>query len=551
MKNKHTVEKLVFIIILIAYLIYAAVYIERTSFNVGKETYYALFDDAMISMRYAKNLASGYGLVWNPQGERIEGFTNPLWVLLMSIFHLFPIPISKISLSIQICGALFLTANLFFIRKIAQAISHNAWVSLLAVFLTAFYYSLNNWGLQGMEVSLLTLMVSISVWLMLKQLDMQRFSPLPYIILAIATLVRMDVGVIYVVSLLFFLFADATHRKELLLWGIGLLLFFVVGQTALRFWYFGELLPNTYYLKVTGIPLWFRVGHGIYVFFQSIWVSNWVFFLIAASILITQRNSFTLLLTAIISFQCLYSMYVGGDAWEHKGGTNRFISTIMPLFFVLFCYALENLRSLLVKTMQTKIKLPSIILMACFVVISLFNFNTVLEKDGAKKWLLIKQPIFAAGTEYETKLGLTIKKFTQPQATLAVITAGNIPYFAERNAIDLLGKSDKVVAHTKMHTSLTLDELTYGYRPGHTKWDYAYSIGKLQPDVIAQTLVEFNDEEAAPFLEGNYTFVKINGNPYHLRNKSPNILWDKVEEMRDKTDSGTMSTPLEEIESVQ
>ena len=39
----------------------------------------------MISMRYAWNFSHGQGLVWNP-GERIEGFTNLLWTLVMSIF---------------------------------------------------------------------------------------------------------------------------------------------------------------------------------------------------------------------------------------------------------------------------------------------------------------------------------------------------------------------------------------------------------------------------------------------------------------------------------
>ena len=39
-------------------------------------------DDAYISFRYARNLADGFGLVWNI-GERVEGYTNFLWTLLM------------------------------------------------------------------------------------------------------------------------------------------------------------------------------------------------------------------------------------------------------------------------------------------------------------------------------------------------------------------------------------------------------------------------------------------------------------------------------------
>jgi hypothetical protein len=37
-------------------------------------------EDAYITFRYAKNLASGYGLVYNP-GEQVMGFTSPLWAL--------------------------------------------------------------------------------------------------------------------------------------------------------------------------------------------------------------------------------------------------------------------------------------------------------------------------------------------------------------------------------------------------------------------------------------------------------------------------------------
>ena len=40
-------------------------------------------DDAFISFRYAKNLADGQGLVFNP-GERVEAYSNFSWVLLQS-----------------------------------------------------------------------------------------------------------------------------------------------------------------------------------------------------------------------------------------------------------------------------------------------------------------------------------------------------------------------------------------------------------------------------------------------------------------------------------
>jgi len=82
--------------------VYYGVFIFKTSFLLNGERYFCLYDDAMISMRYAKNLAQGFGLVWNPGGERVEGFTNPLWVLFMAGLHLLPVPAAKMSLLVQI-----------------------------------------------------------------------------------------------------------------------------------------------------------------------------------------------------------------------------------------------------------------------------------------------------------------------------------------------------------------------------------------------------------------------------------------------------------------
>src|SRR6185312_6613950 len=45
-------------------------------------------DDAYITFRYARNLAHGLGPVWNA-GERVEGYTNFLWMLLASLAERF------------------------------------------------------------------------------------------------------------------------------------------------------------------------------------------------------------------------------------------------------------------------------------------------------------------------------------------------------------------------------------------------------------------------------------------------------------------------------
>src|SRR5262249_44701103 len=120
------------------YCIYAGIFIYRTSFLVQGVRYFCLFDDAMISMRYARNLAHGDGLVWNPGGAHVEGYTNPLWVLYMGLLHLLPVLSSKICLLVQISSALILCATLFVIKQISDRITGSSWIAALcAMTLTA------------------------------------------------------------------------------------------------------------------------------------------------------------------------------------------------------------------------------------------------------------------------------------------------------------------------------------------------------------------------------------------------------------------------------
>ena len=45
-------------------------------------------DDAYVSFRTVDNFVSGHGLTWNAN-ERVQAFTNPLWVFLVSAVYFF------------------------------------------------------------------------------------------------------------------------------------------------------------------------------------------------------------------------------------------------------------------------------------------------------------------------------------------------------------------------------------------------------------------------------------------------------------------------------
>jgi hypothetical protein len=63
---------------------------------------------------------------------------------------------------------------------------------------------------------------------------------------------------------------------------------------------------------------------------------------------------------------------------------------------------------------------------------------------------------------------------------MAHVLAGTVPYFADRPAVDLLGKCDSRIAHMRARPGLR--------KPGHNKFDFAYSLGELKPDLVVAPL---------------------------------------------------------------
>ena len=525
--NSKTLRNILFALLALGYLFYCQRYIAATSFEIEGKTYYVLFDDAMISMRYAYNLAHGNGLVWNP-GERVEGITNPLWTGVMALIHLLPVGLNETGLYIQILGASLLTLNLFLVRKLVEAFSNDLFVMLSAVALTAFYAPLNSFGLLGMEVSLLTLTLTGAVLLAVKSEN--RFNVWVYVLLAASTLVRFDMAVPYLVFLGILFWTQKENRKAHLVWGLGLLILFLGGQSLARYAYYGEWLPNTYYLKVEGWNMTLRLLRGMYAFVQFAYFHNWVLFLLPLTIFIFRRDWKVALLFCLLAGQIAYSVYVGGDAWENHGGANRYIVIAMPLYFIGFSWAaMEWLRRATISLGLKQQNLTELGWRSVFLVLfafSLLTFNALLgEWKSIERWNLARRPDYVAGNDRNLRIAISLEKITKPGASVAVVGAGTIPYLLpDRYAIDILGKADPYIAHQNVRTPMGIPDIP-NMRPGHMKWDYAYTIGELKPDVIV-SLWENTSDEAAPYM-GDYDFVAIGPKvKVFLRRGSTNINWE-------------------------
>jgi hypothetical protein len=62
-------------------------------------------DDSYITYRYARNVVRGLGPVYNP-GERVEGHTNFLWMMMLAFFGTVGTPFSAVIVLSQVLGVL-------------------------------------------------------------------------------------------------------------------------------------------------------------------------------------------------------------------------------------------------------------------------------------------------------------------------------------------------------------------------------------------------------------------------------------------------------------
>jgi hypothetical protein len=496
----------------------------------------------MVSLGYARNLAEGHGLTWTPGAAPVEGYSNFLWTLWMTAVQLPGTPDRWASAAVMISGAVLLLANAVLIRAVARSVVPGSpLTAAIAVAFAAFYYPLVYWTLRGLEAGLVAVLMSASALLVLRMWKRARGADLLLLGAACAAgvLTRDDFAVFWLLvagTVLATAPPAARLRAGLLVVGIPLVA--VAGHEVLRIAYYGDPLPNTYYLKLGGVDLATRLGRGAASLAAGTMTQLYAPIVLAAvgtgSRALGPRRAW--LLGAPFAAQCAYSLYVGGDTFE-IGLANRFVSPAVPLLAVLAVvgarrlFAADASRERRVLLTAAAAFGAGAMLMASSLIgdpltphlshsLGAPVGSTVLQVTallalcllcagraaGARSTRLRRRgrvaPGLAAGAivfaavagdqlygwtvrnaehlALDRRLsayGVALADTTAPAARVAVTAAGAPPYFSRRSSIDLLGKADRIVARGPSRSPL--------YWPGHTKWDYRHSIGTLRPDVIA------------------------------------------------------------------
>ena len=115
-------------------------------------------DDAWISVRYAENLGNGDGLGWNPGGPAVEGYSNPLLVLVEAAAHVLGGSALATARALGVLAAVGCVV-LVFVRGRAVVGSGAAAAGAL---LTAASAPLALWALGGLETLPVALLLTLA-----------------------------------------------------------------------------------------------------------------------------------------------------------------------------------------------------------------------------------------------------------------------------------------------------------------------------------------------------------------------------------------------------
>lgn len=446
---------------------------EFRSAIIGGEHYFFLQDDMMISMRYARNLADGFGLVWNP-GERLEGFTNPLWTLVMAAIHLLPIPDRLTSLPVMILSAVAVLINMPLSQRWARELGANANAQRLVLLAMIVNAGVIASGVLSFEQGIIATFLMLGVVSLLDDIKTGALRPWGYLCLAIIPLIRMDAAVLSVATGLWLIYEHP--RRFAVISCLALAVLPSVVAMLARHGYYGEWLPNTYYLKTTGWSGRWKTGAHYAIDFLCSY--GWVYLLLTL-IVLRSRSALTPAVRAtllISGAQLAYGAYVGGDIL----GIFRVYTTIIPMMIAAGLTSIQILFSR--KYLAALISVAVIVIWAR----PLGVLGGLM--DGKRRDI------------GNIELGLAFNQ-NAPQSSVADGYAGSVFYFAPRvRGIDVLGKMDAHIARMPAAHGGTV--------PGHNKFDYDYSIGQLHPDyAVAVFEGATPTEEDLRRKEGNWVYA--------------------------------------------
>ena len=398
-------------------------------------------DDALISFGYSERLLDGKGLTFT-DGERVEGYSNLLWVLIVAAGGLFT---SDLILVGRVAGTIGMSVTLAALLPVLRAPATPAaagGVSALTTVIPALaglsVLALSDgiaiWAIGGLEQAIQTPLLAWALSLLI----VQRTSPSPSstvplaagVLLALLVWTRPD-GALFVALAAAALvavhgFSRATLRGILRLAALPALAW--LAQLAFRVVYYNDWIPNTAYAKIALSST--HVLHGLHYIGASLWSHAAIVIAAAAGLVFARpfrRREIVLPLVVAIGWTA-YVISVGGDIFP---GHRHFLPVLVCLAFLVA-----------VTWRQGFGRLPLAAQLAVLVVLGAIH----VRQQRADQ---LNQ--LARTERFEWDCGAVMSSlrtaFTSTQPLIAAEAVGCVGYFGKLPTLDMMGLTDRYLAH--------------------------------------------------------------------------------------------------------
>ncbi len=416
--------------------------------------YWFLGDDCFISFRYSRHLADGLGLCFN-QGERVEGYTNFLWVMLMSWGMWLGVDPELFSNVLGSVSGLILILLVF---RMGQQIFGRSLIILLAPACLCLSRTYACWMTGGLETRFFSLLLFAANMALLRETGVTNRTAISGngwvsgLLFGLAALTRpegymfMALGLVLVAIFRSFRLVQQDYMR------LAFFLLCAVPHLVWRYAYYGDLLPNTFYAKVSGI--WLSQG-ALYLGGFFIYYFLWLLAPLAAGNLgflssrqgRIQWNVPPFTAGAYFSFVSLvyisYLLIIGGDRFEY-----RLLDPVLPFIYLSIQGGLAGAYYWL-KRQNPADAGKKIMLCSLPVVIVLVPFLTAVPiAVGFRNYRGITGvENISSYAQNRIRQGKLLSAFIRPEDTLAVMGAGALPYYNTNNyVLDMHGLNDRVLA---------------------------------------------------------------------------------------------------------
>lgn len=421
-------------------------------------------DDAVVSYSYAKNLASGHGLVITPGWERGEGYTNFLWVILLAVWVRAGV---DVFLAAKLLGAALAVAVVLGAAELTAALrARRSALDGLAALITAALLPVAYWAMSGLEGGLYTALVVWCVVRLLRELSGSAW-PLSALLAAGVALTRPDGMLVLVVAAAARLFAAWRSRREarggglrdLVPW-LALALAPVLAHELWRWLYYAYPLPNTFYAKMGAAFRWselryVRAPGWQYVLGVVFRYRLWPFLGAAAFALARVHRLWArLVVAAVLAALVFFPLYAGGD-WMSEG---RFLVAGLPLLAALALDGSERAVELMARLPMPRAA-PAAVLAMASIAVAGWWLPHELELSAKRRddYPVPSRYVAIRAREYRR----LADRLSLPRPSVVDGDLGATSYFAGMPVIEALG--DVTMARWKSHPAI-FREYIYGER---------------------------------------------------------------------------------------